>query len=736
MNERNLDGLRTDLATVEQVVRDYDAQIDRGPAYFNDDQLRRIWNFRQYRGDRIRLCKFQKILDPSAMPLIAIREFILSRKSLGGIQTDLGCRVLRGDGSPIDGPLRRRRGGGLRRRRHPRHGLAGRDVPRRAASSRDASRHARSRERPYDEDGQDRREEDPAPGSCGYALEQLPVTHTFGIPGVHNTEIYDELSRSEKIQPVLVTHEAGAAFAADGISRTSGGTIGTLVIVPAAGLTHAMSGIGEAFLDGIPMLVISGGTRTDVPFRYQLHELDQHAILKGLTKGSWQSEDARRDRAHDLRGVPHGGDGRARPGVRRDPGEPAALPGRRSTSCPPSSRPRRRRRPEPGLLDAAVDLLENGAVARPLRGVGRGRRRGRRGAHRRAARRAGATTLQGLSAFSGNSSPARGHGLLAGGGARRRECVPDCDCLLAIGTRFAEIPTGSFGCSGPRGPDPRRHRSGGARRELPGEGRDRGRRARGRARASRPPRASAASTRPDRRQGGRTRISSDKQAYREEWLRPPQRPGQSRPVSSTSLRRQLADDALMVVDDGNHTFLAAELFAVAVPRARSFARPTSTAWATAVPAAIGAKLANPDAGRRHRRRRRVPHDRPRDRDGRDHQAGVVFFVFHDGELSQISQGQEIPYNRKTCTVLGEIRLEGVALATGAAFVPIADDAGIDGGDSRGAGVAGTGQPVVVDVRIDYWQADAVHARASSRRCSSASRSATSSVSSAAPSCGK
>ena len=120
-----------------------------------------------------------------------------------------------------------------------------------------------------------------------WALEQLPVTHTFGIPGVHNTEIYDELNKSERIHPVLVTHEAGAAFIADAISRTaSDGQIGTLVIVPAAGLTHAMSGIGEAFLDGIPMLVISGGTRTDVEFGYQLHELDQHQILAGLTKGS------------------------------------------------------------------------------------------------------------------------------------------------------------------------------------------------------------------------------------------------------------------------------------------------------------------------------------------------------------------------------------------------------------------------------------------------------------------
>ncbi len=103
MNERNLDGLETDLTTIRGVIRDYDGEIDRGPAHFTDGQLRRIGMFRQYRGDRLRLCKFQKILDSRAMPLIAIREFILSRKSLGGIQTDLGCRVLDVAGEAIDG---------------------------------------------------------------------------------------------------------------------------------------------------------------------------------------------------------------------------------------------------------------------------------------------------------------------------------------------------------------------------------------------------------------------------------------------------------------------------------------------------------------------------------------------------------------------------------------------------------------------------------------------------------
>jgi predicted oxidoreductase len=103
MNQRSLFGIKVDGAALESAARAYDAQIDRGPAYFNDDQLRRIMNFRGYRGDRIRTCKFQKILDEKAGPLIAIREFILSRKSLGGIQTDLQCRVMKGDGAPIAG---------------------------------------------------------------------------------------------------------------------------------------------------------------------------------------------------------------------------------------------------------------------------------------------------------------------------------------------------------------------------------------------------------------------------------------------------------------------------------------------------------------------------------------------------------------------------------------------------------------------------------------------------------
>ncbi len=92
-----------DLATIERSIERYDEQIDLGEEFHNDDQLRRIAQVRHWRGDRSRTCKFKKILDKKSMPLVAFREFIVSRKSMGGIQTDLESRVLSSSGKPIPG---------------------------------------------------------------------------------------------------------------------------------------------------------------------------------------------------------------------------------------------------------------------------------------------------------------------------------------------------------------------------------------------------------------------------------------------------------------------------------------------------------------------------------------------------------------------------------------------------------------------------------------------------------
>jgi uncharacterized protein len=93
-----------DAAVLEREIGRYDETIARGKGLFNDDQLRRIGQLRNWRGDRLRTSRFQRIVDPKAMPLLAIRLQPMARKSLGGIQTDLGCRVLGGQSDePIPG---------------------------------------------------------------------------------------------------------------------------------------------------------------------------------------------------------------------------------------------------------------------------------------------------------------------------------------------------------------------------------------------------------------------------------------------------------------------------------------------------------------------------------------------------------------------------------------------------------------------------------------------------------
>lgn len=92
-----------DVNKLKESISTYDDTIKRGPKFFNDDQLRRIAHARQYTGDKIRTSKFQMINDPKALPLIAIREFIVSRKTLGGIQTNLQCQVLNKNEDAING---------------------------------------------------------------------------------------------------------------------------------------------------------------------------------------------------------------------------------------------------------------------------------------------------------------------------------------------------------------------------------------------------------------------------------------------------------------------------------------------------------------------------------------------------------------------------------------------------------------------------------------------------------
>lgn len=94
-------GPQLTLERIERQVRARDLEI--GNPYFKDAQLAAIANARRYRGERLRIAKPHRLLDPEHGPLIAVRLNVLTRKTLGGLETDLDSRVLRPDGSALPG---------------------------------------------------------------------------------------------------------------------------------------------------------------------------------------------------------------------------------------------------------------------------------------------------------------------------------------------------------------------------------------------------------------------------------------------------------------------------------------------------------------------------------------------------------------------------------------------------------------------------------------------------------
>lgn len=530
-----------------------------------------------------------------------------------------------------------------------------------------------------------------------YALEQIGARFTFGIPGVHTTELYDELNNSKQITPVLVTHEGGGAFMADAVSRLSD-SIGVLTAVPAAGLTHASSGIGEAFLDGVPMLVICGGPRTDSEYRFQLHEMDLHKFMSGLTKATFKvtRHEAVVPTLFEAYAIATGGE----PGpvfvelpvnILLYTGEVSELP--RYAVAPPE--------PvgfEPEIAQA-TELLRS--AKHPCLFVGWGTRDAfdQVKAVAEWLEAPVATTLQGLSAFPGNHPLHAGFGFGASAVPAARNAFKNCDCLLAVGTRFAEIATGSYGIKVPENlihidinPDaidanyP-------SKVGIPGDA--------ARVLSELLKALEAAGPRRAAQLQLRAQILGDKQAYRAAWYKSDASDRVNPARFFDQLRLQTPDDGIIVIDDGNHTFLTAELMPIHAPR--SVILPTDfNCMGYAVPAAIGAKLAHPE-----RQVQAIVGDGAflmtcmEILTATSHQLGIMYYVFHDGELSQIAQAQEIPYKRKPCTALGPLNLEGVAMATGAAFVSMPDNASIEAAVRQAIEVSRTGRPVVVDVKIDY-----------------------------------
>jgi 5-guanidino-2-oxopentanoate decarboxylase len=127
--------------------------------------------------------------------------------------------------------------------------------------------------------------------SCGAAiaglLEAYGVDTVFGIPGVHTLELYKGLAGSS-MRHVLVRHEQGAGFMADGYARASG-LPAACIVITGPGVTNIATAIGQAMSDSVPMLVISSvNSREDLgKGRGRLHEIsDQRAVTEPMTAAS------------------------------------------------------------------------------------------------------------------------------------------------------------------------------------------------------------------------------------------------------------------------------------------------------------------------------------------------------------------------------------------------------------------------------------------------------------------
>jgi len=114
-------------------------------------------------------------------------------------------------------------------------------------------------------------------------LRQEGVKHVFGYPGGAVLTIYDVLNNQPDIQHVLVRHEQGAAHAADGYARATGKP-GVVLVTSGPGVTNAVTGIATAYMDSIPMVVLTGQVPTHAIGSDAFQEVDAVGITRPCVK--------------------------------------------------------------------------------------------------------------------------------------------------------------------------------------------------------------------------------------------------------------------------------------------------------------------------------------------------------------------------------------------------------------------------------------------------------------------
>ena len=534
------------------------------------------------------------------------------------------------------------------------------------------------------------------------ALADEGIRLAFGIPGTHNIELYDAFGDSDRVRPILVTDEQSAGFMADGLWRASG-QLGCVNIVPGAGLTHSLSGIAEAYMDCVPMLVLGCGIRRGTTHAFQLHDVDQLAIAAPVVKATFRPESG-----VELYPVIRAACALARNG---SPGPVMVEVSidlyltRHEVEADSWSAP-----PAPAVPTATREQVARAAAllsspgVKPLLYAGLGAQ-GATAELRALAERLEApvaTTIQGKGVFPESHALFLWNGLGASAPPFVRDVAGQRDVTLAIGCRFSEVGTGSYGFT-PPGPLIHVDINGAVlNRNFPAElgvVAD----ARGflvellnelsgqyTVRAKVPPDPVL-----------RRNIREGHDGVRREWMEQRSADRVTPFVLLDALQREFGPETIFTADSGNGTFLAMECHRLERP-GRFLAPVDYSCMGYSVPAAIGAGLGKPGtpvialAG-----------------DGAFLMTGlelltaanqnvpVAVFVLRDRELAQIAQFQSTAFNRTVASRLPDYHLGSIAEAVGVEWLSLDTDAEVVEVVRAARAVMRAGRPVLVDVAIDY-----------------------------------
>ena len=123
-------------------------------------------------------------------------------------------------------------------------------------------------------------------------LQEEKVDYVFGYPGGAVLHLYDELFKQDKVKHVLVRHEQAAVHAADGLSRSTG-QVGVALVTSGPGATNAVTGIATAYMDSVPLVVITGQVPTFYIGQDAFQEVDSVGITRHCVKHNFLIKDVR-----------------------------------------------------------------------------------------------------------------------------------------------------------------------------------------------------------------------------------------------------------------------------------------------------------------------------------------------------------------------------------------------------------------------------------------------------------